>query len=61
MATRKEVHEHFGPRLMEAINLAVMDEINILRAQHGLDARTGQQFLDAIESKYLAINEPLDT
>ena len=61
MATRKQVHEHFGPKLIEAINLVELDEINIIRKQLALQPRTGQQFLDAIAAKYAKLDNPLDS
>jgi hypothetical protein len=59
MATRKDVYEHFGPQLIEALALVIKDEINILRAQHSLPDRSNQQILDAIDAKYSAIGNPL--
>ena len=49
--TRDELYSMFGPKLMEAIALIIKDEINILRAQHGLADRTNQQIIDALETK----------
>lgn len=49
--TREELYRRFGPKLLEAIVLLVKDEINLLRTQHGLPARTNQQIIDALESK----------
>jgi len=40
--------QKFGPLLLEAFALMVLDEINILRANAGLPARTPQQLLDTI-------------
>lgn len=37
--------------LMKALALVLMDEINSLRAQHGLPPRTVQQLKNAIKSK----------
>ena len=36
---------------LKALALVVMDEINILRTQHGLPTRTGAQLVGAIKSK----------
>lgn len=54
MATREDLFKHFGPQLMEAVGLVILDEVNLLRVQAGLSERTPQQFLDAIESKWNA-------
>lgn len=48
---REELYRMFGPKLVEAIVLIIKDEINILRAEHGLSARTDQNLIDAIETK----------
>lgn len=50
--TRAKVYSYFGSLLMEAVVLVIKDEINILRAEHGLSARTNQQLLDALEDKH---------
>ena len=61
---REELYRQFGPILVEAIVLIMMDEINILRAEHGLSPRTKQQLINAIENKlsglelYDWMNEP---
>jgi len=52
---REELYEQFGPALIEAVALVVMDEINILRAQHSLPDRTASQIVTAIESKMTTI------
>ena len=49
--TREELYQHFGPLLTETIVLIILDEINILRLQHGLPERTGQQVMNAISNK----------
>ena len=38
--TREEIFRRFGPKIIEAVVLVIKDEINILRAEHGLAART---------------------
>ena len=38
-------------RVLKAFALVVLDEINLLRAEHGLAARTGSQLINAIEAK----------
>jgi len=38
-------------RILKALALVILDEINILRSQHGLAARTKMQFANAIRSK----------
>lgn len=51
MITREELYRMFGPKLLEAIVLIIKDEINLLRAELNLSARTDQQIIDAIETK----------
>ena len=50
-ATRENLYRRFGPALLEAIVLVIKDEINILRAEAGLQERTKQQMIDAVETK----------
>ena len=49
--TREELYRYFGPLLIEALTLIIKDEINILRAQHGLAERTNSQIMTAIGNK----------
>jgi len=51
MATRDELYQKFGPKMVEALALVIMDEINVLREQHSLPARTAGQIVDAIDTK----------
>lgn len=55
MTTRQIYKERFGPKALEAIVLVIRDEINLLRQEHGLPARTGQQILDAVGEKYSSL------
>lgn len=50
MSQRDEVMSRFGPILLEAFALMVLDEINILRQQLGLQPRTTQQLLTVISN-----------
>ena len=56
-ANREELYRKFGPKLIEAIVLIIKDEINILRAEHGLPARTNQQIMNAIDNKLDTISD----
>ena len=51
MAQRDTLYRQFGPKLIEALAEVIKDEINILRAQHGLADRTVGQLATAIEGK----------
>ncbi|MBR9682645.1 MAG: hypothetical protein GOV02_03130 [Candidatus Aenigmarchaeota archaeon] len=51
MAVRDDLYRKFGPKLIEALALVIMDEINILRAQHALPDRTANDIVTAIENK----------
>ncbi len=48
MSKRDEVFVTFGPLLLEGCLRIILDEINTLRAQHGLPARTPEQFYEQI-------------
>lgn len=45
MALRDETYNKFGPLLLEALFDTILDELNMLRAEHGLPARTKDYFL----------------
>ena len=49
--SRNVLYRHFGPRLFEAMMSLILDEINNLRANAGLPARTKQQVQNAIKTK----------
>lgn len=40
-----------GARVLKALTLVIMDEVNTLRAQHGLSQYTPAQVLNAVENK----------
>lgn len=48
IAKRDELFQMFGPKLTEAFMMMVLDEINILRAEANLPARTELQFYNKI-------------
>lgn len=48
MNKRSEVLQLFGPKLIEALALDILNELNILRAKHGLPPRTKLQVYDAL-------------
>ena len=47
----------FGPKLVEALAMLVLDEINILRDQHGLAPRTMAQALDRIQNHLSTLDD----
>lgn len=51
MANRDELYREFGPLLLEAIVLIMLDEINELRTNIGLSPRTKQQVLNTLDTK----------
>ena len=48
--TRDEIYQRFGPLMLEAIVRVIFSEINILRTRAGLEPRTLQQGIDALET-----------
>lgn len=56
-SNRQQLYRKFGPKLLEAIVMVIKDEINLLRAQHSLPARTNQQLIDAIDTKLADVND----
>jgi len=55
MTDRDDVKLYFGPKAIEAFALVTLDEINLLRAQHGLAARTAAQLLSAVKAKWATL------
>lgn len=51
MATREDLYRKFGPVLIEALVRLLFTEINILRQAAGLQPRTTQQALDALDTQ----------
>ena len=45
------IYERMERRVLKAFALVVLDEINLLRAQHGLAARTAEQLRSAIKAR----------
>jgi len=48
MSKRDDVFQKFGPILLEGCLKIILDEINTLRAAHGLSPRTEVQFYEQI-------------
>lgn len=46
-----EIYERLERRIIKALALVIMDEINILRAREGLAERTAEQLRQAIKGK----------
>jgi hypothetical protein len=44
-------------RVLKALALVMVDEINILRAEHGLAPRTDQQAYNAVRAKYIKLGQ----
>ena len=55
--TRDVIYRHFGPMLLEAVVDIIMDEINILRAEAGLNARNKSQLINALENKLTGLSK----
>ena len=55
--TREELYHSFGPKLIDALAQVMLDEVNLLRAEHGLVQRNGAQLVDAIASKLENISD----
>lgn len=49
--TREQLYQQFGPKLIDALTQVMLDEINLLRAEHDLAQRNGAQLVDAIANK----------
>lgn len=59
MAQRDDLFQQFGPLLLEAFALLILDEVNRIRQHVGMPAITKQQVLDEINN-HLSELEPYD-
>ena len=57
MNKRTEVFCQFNPKLVEALSYMVLDELNILRQEHGLPPRTKQQAYDEITNHFTTLED----
>ena len=57
MATREELlyHERFGPHLLEAIILIMLDALNVLRSTMSLPDKTLSQITETLENKLSSV------
>lgn len=55
--TVDQIYSKFGPKLVHAVVLVIKDEINLLRAEHSLSARTNQQLIDAVNTELSGISD----
>jgi hypothetical protein len=46
-----DIYDHITRRVLKAFALVVLDEVNLLRSQHGLVERTAAQLRTAVKSK----------
>ena len=49
--SRDDLYRQFGPMLIEALALVILDEINDLRELEGLPTRTKPQLMNALQTK----------
>ena len=54
---REELYQQFGPKLDEAVVRVMIDEINLLRAEHGLSERTTAQLMNAVDVELTGLED----
>jgi len=59
MAQRDELYRRFGPILLEAMVLVLLEQINVLRKEQGMPEITEQDLMDSLNN-HLAELEPYD-
>lgn len=59
MATRDETYSRFGPILLEAVCMVLLDQVNFLRANQGKPEITEQDILDGLNN-HLGELQPYD-
>lgn len=57
MSLREEITEQFGPKLFESLINATLNEINTLRTNAGLPAKTTDEFLTFIKTDLPTIED----
>ena len=55
MTKRDKYYGKFGPKAIEAIVNVILKEINRLRVEAGLEERTKEQMLNALEIEYSSL------
>ncbi|GAI41099.1 unnamed protein product [marine sediment metagenome] len=50
MAQRDELYRRFGPILLEAVMLVILEHINVLRKEQGMPEITKQDLLDSLNN-----------
>jgi len=59
MADRNSTYEQFGPILLEAVCLCLLDNINVLRKEQGMKKITEQDIIDNLNN-HLSELEPYE-
>jgi len=59
MAQRDELFRHFGPILLEAMVLVLLEQINVLRENQGMPEITEQELIDSLNN-HLGELQPYD-
>ncbi len=59
MAQRDELYQKFGPILLEAQTLVLLEQINILRLNQGMPEITEQDLIDSLNN-HIGTLEPYD-
>lgn len=59
MPEREEIYRKFGPLLLEAMILVLLEQINVLRNEQGMPEITEQDLVDSLEN-HLSELSPYD-
>lgn len=59
MTTRDETFRQFGPILLEAVVLILLEQVNVLRKEQGMREITEQDLIDSLNN-HLSELEPYD-
>ncbi len=51
MAAREELYRAFGPKLIEANSMLILEQLNVLRMKANLPQLTMPQYIDALKNK----------
>lgn len=57
MSDRETLFRQFGPKLLEAMFLVLIDQINLLRSKQNLKSITMQEIIDLIDNRVESISD----
>ncbi|OGN96286.1 MAG: hypothetical protein A2Y89_02680 [Chloroflexi bacterium RBG_13_51_18] len=57
---RPQVYEHFGPEMIHAIVILIVEQLNVLRAKAGMPVITKEQVETALKTRFDELTADID-